>query len=162
MNNVKKIIIAIVSFLLIIFIALIYFYNKDDYNLNTRDKTYLQSISNDKIDIETISDYPVYKTVNLELLKYFNAKTSLNFLETSYSKDSTPSKNSYRFRTLGISENLSDKDLLLVKDNYVALSKQYTKINNIKDFSSKTVGVLNKDLNDITYYLTRASNIRYS
>ena len=161
MNNVKKIIIAIVSFLLIIFIALIYFYNKDDYNLNTRDKTYLQSISNDKIDIETISDYPVYKTVNLELLKYFNAKTSLNFLETSYSKDSTPSKNSYRFRTLGISENLSDKDLLLVKDNYVALSKQYTKINNIKDFSSKTVGVLNKDLNDITYYLTRASNITY-
>ena len=161
MNNVKKIIIAIVSFLLIIFIALIYFYNKDDYNLNTRDKTYLQSISNDKIDIETISDYPVYKTVNLELLKYFNAKTSLNFLETSYSKDSTPSKNSYRFRTLGISENLSDKDLLLVKDNYVALSKQYTKINNIKDFSSKTVGVLNKDLNDITYYLTRANNITY-
>lgn len=161
MNNVKKIIIAIVSFLLIIFIALIYFYNKDDYNLNTRDKTYLQSISNDKIDIETISDYPVYKTVNLELLKYFNAKTSLNFLETSYSKDSTPSKNSYRFRTLGISENLSDKDLLLVKDNYVALSKQYTKVNNIKDFSSKTVGVLNKDLNDITYYLTRASNITY-
>ena len=161
MNNVKKIIIAIVSFLLIIFIALIYFYNKDDYNLNTRDKTYLQSISNDKIDIETISDYPVYKTVNLELLKYFNAKTSLNFLETSYSKDSTPSKNSYRFRTLGISENLSDKDLLLVKDNYVALSKQYTKINTIKDFSSKTVGVLNKDLNDITYYLTRASNITY-
>lgn len=161
MNNIKKIIIAIVSFLLIIFIALIYFYNKDDYNLNTRDKTYLQSISNDKIDIETISDYPVYKTVNLELLKYFNAKTSLNFLETSYSKDSTPSKNSYRFRTLGISENLSDKDLLLVKDNYVALSKQYTKINNIKDFSSKTVGVLNKDLNDITYYLTRASNITY-
>lgn len=161
MNNVKKIIIAIVSFLLIIFIALIYFYNKDDYNLNTRDKTYLQSISNDKIDIEMISDYPVYKTVNLELLKYFNAKTSLNFLETSYSKDSTPSKNSYRFRTLGISENLSDKDLLLVKDNYVALSKQYTKINNIKDFSSKTVGVLNKDLNDITYYLTRASNITY-
>lgn len=161
MNNVKKIIIAIVSFLLIIFIALIYFYNKDDYNLNTRDKTYLQSISNDKIDIETISDYPVYKTVNLELLKYFNAKTSLNFLETSYSKDSTPSKNSYRFRTLGISENLSDKDLLLVKDNYIALSKQYTKINNIKDFSSKTVGVLNKDLNDITYYLTRASNITY-
>ena len=161
MNNVKKIIIAIVSFLLIIFIALIYFYNKDDYNLNTRDKTYLQSISNDKIDIETISDYPVYKTVNLELLKYFNAKTSLNVLETSYSKDSTPSKNSYRFRTLGISENLSDKDLLLVKDNYVALSKQYTKINNIKDFSSKTVGVLNKDLNDITYYLTRASNITY-
>ena len=161
MNNVKKIIIAIVSFLLIIFVALIYFYNKDDYNLNTRDKTYLQSISNDKIDIETISDYPVYKTVNLELLKYFNAKTSLNFLETSYSKDSTPSKNSYRFRTLGISENLSDKDLLLVKDNYVALSKQYTKINNIKDFSSKTVGVLNKDLNDITYYLTRASNITY-
>ena len=161
MNNVKKIIIAIVSFLLIIFIALIYFYNKDDYNLNTRDKTYLQSISNDKIDIETISDYPVYKTVNLELLKYFNAKTSLNFLETSYSKDSTSSKNSYRFRTLGISENLSDKDLLLVKDNYVALSKQYTKINNIKDFSSKTVGVLNKDLNDITYYLTRASNITY-
>lgn len=161
MNNVKKIIVAIVSFLLIIFIALIYFYNKDDYNLNTRDKTYLQSISNDKIDIEMISDYPVYKTVNLELLKYFNAKTSLNFLETSYSKDSTPSKNSYRFRTLGISENLSDKDLLLVKDNYVALSKQYTKINNIKDFSSKTVGVLNKDLNDITYYLTRASNITY-
>ena len=161
MNNIKKIIIAIVSFLLIIFIALIYFYNKDDYNLNTRDKTYLQSISNDKIDIETISDYPVYKTVNLELLKYFNAKTSLNFLETSYSKDSTPSKNSYRFRTLGISENLSDKDLLLVKDNYVALSKQYTKINTIKDFSSKTVGVLNKDLNDITYYLTRASNITY-
>ena len=161
MNNVKKIIIAIVSLLLITFIALIYFYNKDDYSLNTRDKTYLQSISNDKVDIETINDYPVYKTVNSELLKYFNLKTSLNFLETSYSKDSTPSKNSYRFRTLGISENLTDKDLLLVKDNYVALSKQYTKINTIKDFSSKTVGVLNKDLNDITYYLTRASNITY-
>ena len=161
MNNFKKIIIAIVSLLLITFIALIYFYNKDDYSLNTRDKTYLQSISNDKVDIETINDYPVYKTVNSELLKYFNLKTSLNFLETSYSKDSTPSKNSYRFRTLGISENLTDKDLLLVKDNYVALSKQYTKINTIKDFSSKTVGVLNKDLNDITYYLTRASNITY-
>ena len=161
MNSFKKIIIAIISLLLIIFIALIYFYNKDDYNLNTREKTYLQSISNDKIDIETISDYPIYKSVNSELLKYFNLKTKLNFLETSYSKDASPSKNSYRFRILGISENLSNKDLLIMKDSYVALSKQYTKINTIKDFSSKVVGVLNKDLNDITYYLTRASNITY-
>lgn len=161
MNSLKKIIIAIISLLLIIFIALIYFYNKDDYNLNTREKTYLQSISNDKIDIETISDYPIYKSVNSELLKYFNLKTKLNFLETSYSKDASPSKNSYRFRILGISENLSNKDLLIMKDSYVALSKQYTKINTIKDFSSKVVGVLNKDLNDITYYLTRASNITY-
>lgn len=161
MNSFKKIIIAIISLLLIIFIALIYFYNKDDYNLNTREKTYLQSISNDKIDIETISDYPIYKSVNSELLKYFNLKTKLNFLETSYSKDANPSKNSYRFRILGISENLSNKDLLIMKDSYVALSKQYTKINTIKDFSSKVVGVLNKDLNDITYYLTRASNITY-
>ena len=158
MNSFKKIIIAIISLLLIIFIALIYFYNKDDYNLNTREKTYLQSISNDKIDIETISDYPIYKSVNSELLKYFNLKTKLNFLETSYSKDASPS---YRFRILGISENLSNKDLLIMKDSYVALSKQYTKINTIKDFSSKVVGVLNKDLNDITYYLTRASNITY-
>ena len=161
MNSLKKIIIAIISLLLIIFIALIYFYNKDDYNLNTREKTYLQSISNDKIDIETISEYPIYKSVNSELLKYFNLKTKLNFLETSYSKDASPSKNSYRFRILGISENLSNKDLLIMKDSYVALSKQYTKINTIKDFSSKVVGVLNKDLNDITYYLTRASNITY-
>ena len=161
MNSLKKIIIAIISLLLIIFIALIYFYNKDDYNLNTREKTYLQSISNDKIDIETISDYPIYKSVNSELLKYFNLKTKINFLETSYSKDASPSKNSYRFRILGISENLSNKDLLIMKDSYVALSKQYTKINTIKDFSSKVVGVLNKDLNDITYYLTRASNITY-
>lgn len=161
MNSFKKIIIAIISLLLIIFIALIYFYNKDDYNLNTREKTYLQSISNDKIDIETISDYPIYKSVNSELLKYFNLKTKLNFLETSYSKDASSSKNSYRFRILGISENLSNKDLLIMKDSYVALSKQYTKINTIKDFSSKVVGVLNKDLNDITYYLTRASNITY-
>ena len=129
MNSFKKIIIAIISLLLIIFIALIYFYNKDDYNLNTREKTYLQSISNDKIDIETISDYPIYKSVNSELLKYFNLKTKLNFLETSYSKDASPSKNSYRFRILGISENLSNKDLLIMKDSYVALSKQYTKIN---------------------------------
>ena len=161
MNSLKKIIIAIISLLLIIFIALIYFYNKDDYNLNTREKTYLQSISNDKIDIETISDYPIYKSVNSEILKYFNLKTKLNFLETSYSKDASPSKNSYRFRILGISENLSNKDLIIMKDSYVALSKQYTKINTIKDFSSKVVGVLNKDLNDITYYLTRASNITY-
>ena len=94
-------------------------------------------------------------------MKYFNLKTKLNFLETSYSKDASPSKNSYRFRILGISENLSNKDLLIMKDSYVALSKQYTKINTIKDFSSKVVGVLNKDLNDITYYLTRASNITY-
>ena len=161
MNNLKKITIAIVSLLLVIFLVLIYLYNKDDYNLNTRDQAYLQSISNDKIDIETINDYPIYKTVNNEIIKYFNSKTNLNFLETSYFKDSTPSKNSYRFRNLGISENLSDKDLLIMNDTYVALSKQYTKINTIKDFSSKVVGVLNKDLNDITYYLTRASNITY-
>ena len=161
MNNLKKIILAIVSLLLVIFLVLIYLYNKDDYNLNTRDQAYLQSISNDKIDIETINDYPIYKTVNNEIIKYFNSKTNLNFLETSYSKDSTPSKNSYRFRNLGISENLSDKDLLIMNDTYVALSKQYIKINTIKDFSNKVVGVLNKDLNDITYYLTRASNITY-
>ena len=161
MNNLKKIIIAIVSLLIVIFLVLIYLYNKDDYNLNTRDQAYLQSISNDKIDIETINDYPIYKTVNNEIIKYFNSKTNLNFLETSYSKDSTPSKNSYRFRNLGISENLSDKDLLIMNDTYVALSKQYIKINTIKDFSNKVVGVLNKDLNDITYYLTRASNITY-
>ena len=161
MNNLKKIIVAIVSLLLVIFLVLIYLYNKDDYNLNTRDQAYLQSISNDKIDIETINDYPIYKTVNNEIIKYFNSKTNLNFLEISYSKDSTPSKNSYRFRNLGISENLSDKDLLIMNDTYVALSKQYIKINTIKDFSNKVVGVLNKDLNDITYYLTRASNITY-
>ena len=161
MNNLKKITIAIVSLLLVIFLVLIYLYNKDDYNLNTRDQAYLQSISNDKIDIETINDYPIYKTVNNEIIKYFNSKTNLNFLETSYFKDSTPSKNSYRFRNLGISENLSDKDLLIMNDTYVALSKQYIKINTIKDFSNKVVGVLNKDLNDITYYLTRASNITY-
>lgn len=161
MNKFKKIIILVISLLLIIFIGLIYFYNKEDYNLNTREQAYLQSISNEKIDIETISDYPIYKNVNNELLKYFNNKTKLNFLETSYSKDSSPSKNSYRFRMLGISENLTDKDLVIMKDNYVSLSKQYTKINNIKDFSNKTIGVLNKDLNDITYYLKRASNITY-
>ena len=76
-------------------------------------------------------------------------------------KTASPTTNGLRFRILKSDEQLSENDLLLADDVYVAVSKTSYKINRVTDFKNITLGVFTDDVGEISYYLKTGSNITY-
>ena len=161
----KKIIIFLpILIAVIVFLSLYFYYNKEDKNaLTVNDKKWIESNISTVYDIEVISNYPIYgdSGVFYSFVEDFEEDTGLEFNVVPYLKTSKPSTNSFRFRVLRNDEQLTDKDLLLGEDVYVAISKNSLKINRVTDFKDMTIGVFNDDVGEISYYLKTGSNITY-
>jgi len=162
--NKKLIIFIPIIIAVIVFLSLYFYFNSEDQNaLTVSDKKWIESNSSTIYDLELISNYPVYgeNGVFYEFVDDFEEDTKLEINVVPYLKTGKPMTNGFRFRVLKNDEQLTDKDLLLGEDVYVAISKSNLKINRVMDFKDMTIGVFNDDVGEISYYLKTGSNITY-
>ena len=164
----KKIIILIpIIIAAVAFIFVYRYYNHEDKttSLTINEKKWVQDNKSKTIDIEVINDYPVYgmdgEGVFFDFINDFKKNIKLDLNEIPYLKTSSTTTDGIRFRAVDNDEKISDKDLLLFEDYYIAIGKQYQRINHIKDMKDITYGVFEKDKDSISYYLKSATNISY-
>ncbi len=164
----KKLIIIIPILIAIIAFVVVYrYYNKEDKTttLTVTEKRWVQDNSKIAVDFEVINDYPLYgmngSGVFFDFIKDFESNIKLEFNKIPYLKDSTPTTSSYRIRILDANENIGANDLLLFQDSYIAIGKQYQRINHIKEMKNITFGVFKEDSAEISYYLKSGTNLSY-
>ena len=164
----KKLIIIIPILIAIIAFVFVYrYYNKEDKTttLTVTEKKWVQDNAKTAVDFEIINDYPLYgmngNGVFFDFIKDFEKNIKLEFNKIPYLKDSTATTSSYRIRLLDADENIGANDLLIFKDSYIAIGKEYQRLNHIKDMKNITFGVFKEDSSEISYYLKSGTNLSY-
>ncbi len=164
----KKLIFIIAVIIAIVTFIFVYrYYNNEDKttSLTVNEKRWVQENKSKDVDIEVINDYPIYgmegEGVFYDLISDLKKNVGLSINEIPYLKTSNPSTTGVRFRILDDDSKLTKKDLLLFNDYYIAIGKQYQRINHIKDMKNLTYGVFENDKDLVSYYLKSATNISY-
>lgn len=157
MKNKRTIIIAVLV-LLILSGFTYYFLTKEDKEttLNLIEKQWIETNKNDIIFISILNNFPVLsyngEGLIIDFLNSLNEDTNLSFNKVSYKIGTDPTTD-YAFKLV---HNVTDKDLLIYKDNYVIVTKEHKSFKKIEDLKGLTIGVLNDDINNINYYLPNA------
>lgn len=164
----KKVIIIVPIFIaLVVFLGVYIYFNHEDNktNLTVLDKKWITNNSDKKYDFEIVNNLPVFSMdgsgVIFDFIDNFEMDTDLEFNKISYLKENTPTTNQLRIRLLNNATALTDKDLLINEDGYIAVSKDTVRYNKITNISNKTVGALDTDMGEVSYFLKTASNITY-
>lgn len=150
-----------------VFIGVYYYlnYREDRSSLTVKEKRWIASNSETKYDFEIINDIPIYSMdgsgVIFDFLKNFEVDTGLEFNKIPYPKTANPTGNSLRFRLLDNDTKLTNKDLLVFEDGYVAISKEEVRYDEISKLKNKVIGVFTSDVGELSYYLKTAPNITY-
>lgn len=152
---------------IIAFVFVYRYYNKEDKTttLTVVEKKWIADNEDTVLDIEVINDYPLYgmngSGVFFDFLDDFENNINLEFNKIPYLKDSKPSGNSFKIRILDNDDKITDNDLLIFTDNYVAIGKEYQRINHISDMKNLTLGVFMDDASIVSYYLKSGTNLSY-
>ncbi len=163
----KTIIFIPLVVVLLVFVGVYFYYNKQDAKtaLTVTEKKWIEQNKAKVIDFDVVNDYPLYgmngSGVFFNFLADFEKDVGLEFNKTPYSKNNNNDSANYRFRILNNEESLTSKDLLLFTDGYIAIGKEYTRINHIKEMNNITFGVFTKDAAEISYYLKSGNNLVY-
>jgi len=164
----KKLLIIVPILIAALTFVLVYrYYNKEDKTttLTVSEKRWVQDNADQTYDFEVVNDYPLYglngEGVIFNFLDDFEENVGLEFNKIPYLKESKPSTDSFKIKILDNDKKLSDKDLPLFNDNYVAIGKTYQRFNSIKDFKNITFGVFKDDSKEISYYLKSGNNLSY-
>ena len=164
----KKLIIIIpILIALLVFIGVYAYFNHEDAktSLTVREKKWITNNSDKKYDFEIVNNLPVYSMdgtgVIFDFINNFEIDTNLEFNKISYLKESTPQTSGLRIRILSNDTNLSENDLLIAEDGYVAISKKNIRYDKISDISNQTIGALTNDIGEISYFLKTATNLTY-
>ncbi len=150
-----------------VFLGVFGYYNRQDIKtaLTVSEKRWIEENNKTMVDFEVVNDYPLYgmdgSGVFFQFLDDFEKDIQLEFNRIPYLKGGATTTDSYRFRILNNDEKRTGKDLLLFVDGYIALGKQYQRINHINDMKNMTLGVFASDLQEVTYYLKSGTNLAY-
>ena len=159
----KKIIAIIVSVIVVLAIAtgLYVFFILEDKNstLTMAEKQWIEDNKNDIIDLGFINNVPIFnydgEGLFFDFVTALETDTGLEFNKLSYSFGST-SSSAY---SLKITNELSDSDILIYEDNYAVITKVQAKYNRLLEIPVLTLGVLESDYENATYYLKENTNI---
>ncbi len=162
----KLIIIPILLALGTFAVVYFHFYSVDAKTaLTVSEKRWIEDNASSVYDFEVLNNFPLYGMdgtgVLFEFLDDFETDTGLEFNKISYLKESSPLTSGYRIRILNNEDTLTDHDLLVFEDSYVAIGKTYQRINHISDMKDYTLGVFTSDIGELSYYLKSASNLSY-
>lgn len=164
----KKLIIIIpIVIAVLTFSGVFYYFNHEDSetSLTVTEKRWIEENSATKVDFEILNDLPLFgmngSGVLFQFVADFEDATGLEFNKVPYLKTGQPSGTSFRIRLLNNEYTLTNKDILIAEDNYVAVSKTVEKINDVTDFKDKKVGVLTSDVGEVTYYLKTGTNLEF-
>ena len=147
-----------------LFAGLYIYFNKEDVNSFTAsERKWLQENINIRENFEIINDYPIYGEggVFTEFIDSLEEATGLEFNVVPYYRSSTPTSENLRFRVVRELSEITDNDILLNEDVYVAIGKTGKKIDQISDFENVTFGVLKDDVGDVSYYLKTGRDLTY-
>ena len=166
-RNNKVIVLALAG---IIFIALLVVfilnYSKDDSSFSILEKKWINDNTSNVIDVSIYNDVPIYgkngNGVSFDLLDEFTSKYGVNFNKVSYLNQDTSNLKSSAFHILDSNASVSDKDILLYKDNYVLLSNKDNSIDSISDINNMNIFILSSDLGVISNYLSLSKNVTFS
>ena len=165
----KKLLITIPILIAAVAFFFVYrYYNKEDKTttLTVNEKRWVEKNKDQAYDFEVVNDYPLYGTngegVIFDFLDDFENKIGVTFNRIPYLKSSEPAGESFRIRILDNDEKLTTKDLFLFNDNYVAVGKEYQRINHISDMKNIKFGVFEKDSEEIGFYLKSGTNLSYT
>ena len=165
----KKLLISLPIIIAIVAFVIVYkYYNKEDKTttLTITEKKWVEEHSDQEFDFEVINDYPLYGLngtgVIFDFIDDFEKNIGIEFNKISYLKNQDSTSTSYRIRILNDSDKLSEKDLPLFNDNYVAIGKEHQRINHIKDMKNIKFGLFEEDEQEIIYYLKSGTNLSYS
>ena len=164
MKKKQFIIISVVTILIaVIGISLGLFLSKQDKKttLTILEKQWIEDNKNNIIDLSIVNNIPVFnydgKGVFFDFIDAIEDDTGLNFNKLSYDYGKNPTAD-YAFK---IKDKIEKNDILIYQDNYVLVTKNRIKYNNIDEITKLTIGVLDSDLKDINYYLKQNGNLLY-
>jgi len=162
----KKLVIFLPIFIaVVVFIGVYFYYYSEDMNsLTVTDKNWIEENVTSLVDIEVMSDYPIYGEhdgVFNDFISGFENATGVTFNQIPYLKEGMTSTNSYRFRAITSGDKLTDKDLLINEDVYILVSLERKSYDHISNLNKLTIGVLTNDLDDVSYYMSSGKDLTY-
>lgn len=166
-NNKKLFAIIIVVAVLFVF-GIIFWVRKSSNSkeLNLSEKKWIESNKNAMVDIYVMNNLPIFtesdSDIFLSFLNYFEAETGLTLNKVSYSLSSSQPTGDYLFKIINENDDLGRNDLLFYEDNYVILSKDNKKVQDLSNLSGYKIGVLSSNLSSITEYLSYNNNLTIS
>ena len=149
---------------LCVFLGLYYYFNKEDENSFTiSENKWIKENLNTIIDFDILNDYPVYGENGIfrTFINKFSDDTGFEFNIVPYLKESQIDSTGYRFRILNNQDKITENDLLLQEDVYILIGKDKTRIDNINELNTETIGILTADSEEIIYYLKSAKELKY-
>lgn len=164
----KKLLIIVPILIAVIAFFVVYrYYNHEDKTttLTVTEKRWVQDNADKTFDFEVVNDYPLYgmngEGVIFSFINDFEKNVGIEFNKIPYLKNSSTTTDSFKIRILDDGVKLKDNDLVLFNDSYIAVGKDYQRINHIKDMKNITFGVFKDDSEDISYYLKNGTNLSY-
>lgn len=167
-KNKKNIIIIVAALVLLLVVGILVFlrYKDNKTELSLSDKKWIEDNKKSMIDIYVMNDLPVFSLeegdIFLSFLDYFEAETGLSLNRVSYSLNSSEPKSNYLFKIIKETDDLGRNDLLFYEDNYVIISKENKKIQDISKLEGYKIGVLTTSMTSISEYLTYGNNLTFS
>ena len=153
-NKIRIIVIAII--VLIIGAGGYYFvYGKEDNvsTLTLAEQRWIENNKNHLIDLEVINDISILnyegEGIVTDFLNELEEKTGLAFNRLSYEYGSKPLAN----YAIEMVDKVDENDILLYSDNYALFTNKNVKYNSIESIDEMTIGVLVKDIDEVTTYL---------
>lgn len=167
-KNKKNIIIIVAALVLLLVVGILVFlrYKDNKTELSLSDKKWIEDNKKSMIDIYVMNDLPVFSLeegdIFLSFLDYFEAETGLSLNRVSYFLNSSEPKTNYLFKIIKETDDLGRNDLLFYEDNYVIISKENKKIQDISKLEGYKIGVLTTSMTSISEYLTYGNNLTFT
>lgn len=166
-NNRK--LFTIIGVVLVILILCIVFWvrsNSNSKELSLSEKRWIEDNKNSMIDIYVMNNLPIFtesdSDIFLSFLNYFEAETGLSLNKVSYSLNSNVPTGDYLFKIISESDDLGRNDLLFYEDNYVILSKDNKKVQDLSTLSGYKIGLISSNLSTVSEYLNYGTNLTFS
>ncbi len=166
-NNRK--LFTIIGVVLVILILCIIFWARSNSNskeLSLSEKRWIEDNKNSMIDIYVMNNLPIFtesdSDIFLSFLNYFEAETGLSLNKVSYSLNSNVPTGDYLFKIISESDDLGRNDLLFYEDNYVILSKDNKKVQDLSTLSGYKIGLISSNLSSVSEYLNYGTNLTFS
>ena len=161
--NKKALVAILVVVLLLGAFGVFHYFTKEDQKttLTVTEKQWIESNKNKLIDLSIPSDTPVLSSngegVVFDFLSDLEKDTGLEFNKLPYTSSEKPTSD----YAIVVTDQKTDKDILLYRDNYALVTKHKVKYSDVSDIKNMTVGVLEDDMTKISKYLLGSGDITY-
>lgn len=155
-NKKLRYILILLLIVVLVFIGTMYFIINKSNSYSFSEKKWINDQLNTSVDVEVETDLPIFSLngegVFYDYIRSLETDTGLSFNVIHTNSDIT---------SFEVKSSLDSNDLLLFRDHYVVLSKNAVNIGSLNDLKNKVIGVLSKDLTNVSYYLTEYSSITF-